>query len=347
MPTRLRAVYYWPLSGKKQSLEMLYIVTITLAGFVLLVWGADRFVLGAGAMARNFGISPLLIGLTIVGFATSAPEIMVSAMASIRNNPGLAIGNAIGSNIANIGLVLGATALTMPMNIQSETLRREIPALLAVTLLSVMLFLDKFISRTDGVVLLMGLGLLLHWMGRLGFRSAASDPMVAEYAAEIRSDMPTRTALGWFSLGLAVLLTGAHFLVQGAIGIAHAVGVSDLIIGLTIVAVGTSLPELAVSIVSALKGEHDLAFGNIIGSNMFNLLAVVGVAATISPTEIDDSVLTLHLPVMVGLTLVVFAIAYNFGGRGRVFRTEGFLLLMAFLAYQAYVIRGADPQISF
>ena len=180
---------------------MLYIVTITLAGFVLLVWGADRFVLGAGAMARNFGISPLLIGLTIVGFATSAPEIMVSAMASIRNNPGLAIGNAIGSNIANIGLVLGATALTMPMNIQSETLRREIPALLAVTLLSVMLFLDKFISRTDGVVLLMGLGLLLHWMAGLGFRSAASDPMVAEYAAEIRSDMPTRTALGWFLLG--------------------------------------------------------------------------------------------------------------------------------------------------
>jgi cation:H+ antiporter len=292
-------------------------------------------------MARNFGVSPLLIGLTIVGFATSAPEIMVSVIASLRDNSGLAIGNAIGSNIANIGLVLGATALARPMNIQSETLRREIPALLAVTLLSVMLFLDNYISRTDGVVLLLGLGLLLHWMAGLGFRSAAGDPMSVEYAAEIRADMSTLVALAWFLLGLAVLLTGAFLLVWGAIEIAHVLKVSDLIIGLTVVAVGTSLPELAVSIVAAMKGEHDLAFGNIIGSNMFNLLAVIGLAATINPTQVDAKVLTLHLPVMVGLTLVIFAIAYNFGGRGRVYRVEGFLLLISFIAYQAFVIKGA------
>ncbi|MCH6573073.1 MAG: calcium/sodium antiporter [Proteobacteria bacterium] len=323
---------------------MLLTVIAILAGFVLLVWGADRFVLGAGAMARNIGVSPLLIGLTIVGFATSAPEIMVSAIASLRNNPGLAIGNAIGSNIANIGLVLGATALVRPMRIQSETLRREIPALLAVTLLSVMLFLDNYISRTDGVVLLLGLGLLLHWMAGLGFRSAAGDPMSAEYAAEIPADVSTPTALAWFLLGLAVLLSGAWVLVWGAIKVAHVLNVSDLIIGLTVVAVGTSLPELAVSIVAAMKGEHDLAFGNIIGSNMFNLLAVIGVAASlspISPIRIDAEVLILHLPVMVGLTLVIFAIAYNFGGRGRVFRVEGFLLLMSFVAYQVYIIKGA------
>lgn len=323
---------------------MLLTVIAILAGFVLLVWGADRFVLGAGAMARNIGVSPLLIGLTIVGFATSAPEIMVSAIASLRNNPGLAIGNAIGSNIANIGLVLGATALARPMRIQSETLRREIPALLAVTLLSVMLFLDNYISRTDGVVLLLGLGLLLHWMAGLGFRSAAGDPMSAEYAAEIPADVSTPTALAWFLLGLAVLLSGAWVLVWGAIKVAHVLNVSDLIIGLTVVAVGTSLPELAVSIVAAMKGEHDLAFGNIIGSNMFNLLAVIGVAASLSPNSpirIDAEVLILHLPVMVGLTLVIFAIAYNFGGRGRVFRVEGFLLLMSFVAYQAYIIKGA------
>jgi cation:H+ antiporter len=321
---------------------MLNVIAI-LAGFVLLVWGADRFVLGAGAMARNYGVSPLLIGLTIVGFATSAPEILVSVIASLGNNPGLAIGNAIGSNIANIGLVLGATALVRPMNIQSETLRREIPALLAVTLLSVMLFLDNYISRTDGVVLLLGLGLLLHWMAGLGFRSAAGDPMGVEYAAEIRADMSTPVALSWFLFGLAVLLTGAWVLVWGAIKIAHVLNVSDMIIGLTIVAVGTSLPELAVSVVAAMKGEHDLAFGNIIGSNMFNLLAVIGVAATISPSRIttESKVLTLHLPVMVGLTLVIFAIAYNFGGRGRVYRVEGFLLLMSFLAYQTFVIKGA------
>jgi len=318
----------------------LFVIAI-LAGFILLVWGADRFVLGAGAVARNYGVPPLLIGLTIVGFATSAPEILVSTIAAIRDNSGLAIGNAIGSNIANIGLVLGATALIRPMNIQSETLRREIPALLAITLLSVMLFLDKYLSRTDGIVLLLGLGLLLYWMAGLGFRSAAGDPMSAEYAAEIRSDMRTSTALAWFVLGLAVLLTGAQLLVWGSIEIAELLHVSDLIIGLTIVAVGTSLPELAVSVVAALKGEHDLAFGNIIGSNMFNLLAVIGVAVTIRPVEIPPSVLTLHIPVMVGLTLVIFAIAYNFGGRGRVYRAEGFLLLMSFVAYQAYVIRGA------
>ncbi|MCH7508379.1 MAG: calcium/sodium antiporter [Proteobacteria bacterium] len=318
----------------------LFVIAI-LAGFILLVWGADRFVLGAGAVARNFGVPPLLIGLTIVGFATSAPEILVSTIAAIQDNSGLAIGNAIGSNIANIGLVLGATALIRPMNIQSETLRREIPALLAITLLSVMLFLDKYLSRTDGIVLLLGLGLLLYWMAGLGFRSAAGDPMSAEYAAEIRSDMRTSTAMAWFVLGLAVLLTGAQLLVWGSIEIAEVLGVSDLIIGLTIVAVGTSLPELAVSVVAALKGEHDLAFGNIIGSNMFNLLAVIGVAVTIRPVEIPPSVLTLHIPVMVGLTLVIFAIAYNFGGRGRVYRAEGFLLLTSFVAYQAYVIRGA------
>ena len=318
----------------------LFVIAI-LAGFILLVWGADRFVLGAGAVARNFGVPPLLIGLTIVGFATSAPEILVSTIAAIQDNSGLAIGNAIGSNIANIGLVLGATALIRPMNIQSETLRREIPALLAITLLSVMLFLDKYLSRTDGIVLLLGLGLLLYWMAGLGFRSAAGDPMSAEYAAEIRSDMRTSTAMAWFVLGLAVLLTGAQLLVWGSIEIAEVLGVSDLIIGLTIVAVGTSLPELAVSVVAVLKGEHDLAFGNIIGSNMFNLLAVIGVAVTIRPVEIPPSVLTLHIPVMVGLTLVIFAIAYNFGGRGRVYRAEGFLLLTSFVAYQAYVIRGA------
>ncbi|TDJ10328.1 MAG: hypothetical protein E2O64_05460 [Gammaproteobacteria bacterium] len=186
--------------------------------------------------------------------------------------------------------------------------------------------------------------MLLYWMAGLGFRSAAGDPMSAEYAAEIRSDMRTSTAMAWFVLGLAVLLTGAQFLVWGSIEIAELLGVSDLIIGLTVVAVGTSLPELAVSIVAAMKGEHDLAFGNIIGSNMFNLLAVVGVAASLSPTSpirIDAEVLILHLPVMVGLTLVIFAIAYNFGGRGRVFRVEGFLLLMSFVAYQVYIIKGA------
>ncbi len=312
---------------------------VTLAGFVLLVWGADRFVVGAGATARNLGVTPLLIGLTIVAFATSAPEIFVSAMAAWKGTPGLAIGNALGSNTANVGLVLGVTALVMPMDIRSQTLQREMPALLAVTLLTLMLFLDGHLSGVDGIVLLAGLVLLMSWIVRLGFRSAATDPMHAEYAAEIPSNMRMGAAVVWLLIGLAVLLLGSHMLVWGAQKLAIGLGVSDLIIGITIVAVGTSLPELAVSIVAALKQEHGLVIGNIIGSNMYNLLAVIGLAAVIHPHDFNRSVLTLHFPVMIGFTLVLFAMAYNITGQGRVNRVEGGALMLAFATYHYYVLR--------
>jgi len=310
-------------------------------GFVLLVWGADRFVIGAGATARNLGVAPILIGLTVVAFATSAPEVLVSVVASLQGNPGLAVGNAVGSNIANVGLVLGTTALVRTIEVRSQTLRREMPALLAVTLLTFMLFVDGFLGRVDGLVLLAGLALVMYWLAALGFRSSASDPITAEYAAEIPSDMGMRRAVGWFAVGLVVLLIGSNILVSGAEGLAKNLGVSDLIVGLTIVAVGTSLPELAVSVVSALKGEHGLALGNILGSNIFNLLAVIGLAGTIRPTDFDPKVVTFHFPVMVGLTLVLFVMAYNYSGQGRIKRIEGFALLLAFLAYQSYVITGA------
>ncbi len=309
----------------------------TLAGFILLVWGADRFVLGAAATARNLGVAPVLIGLTIVGFSTSAPEILVSVMSSLQGTPGLAIGNAIGSNVANIALVLGATAAVMPINLRSETLRREMPALLAITLLAVMLFLDAYLSRVDGFVLLAGLVLLMYWITKLGFRSTATDPIQAEYEAEIPSGVSMPMAVGWLALGLIVLLLGANLLVWGAESIARALGVSDLIIGLTIVAVGTSLPELAVSIVSALKNEHGLAIGNIVGSNMFNTLAVIGVAGVIHPAPFETEVLTLHLPVMIGFTLVLFTMAYDFSGRGRINRVEGYALVIAFATYHYYI----------
>ena len=263
---------------------MLLNLVAIIVGFALLVWGADRFVIGAGATARNLGVAPILIGLTIVAFATSAPEILVSVVASLQGNVGLAIGNAVGSNITNVGLVLGLTALVRVIEIRSQTLRREMPALLAVTLLTFMLFVDGFLGRVDGLVLLASLALVMYWIARLGFRSSESDPISAEYAAEIPSDMGMPRALGWFAVGLIVLLVGSNILVSGAEGLASDLGVSDLIIGLTIVAIGTSLPELAVSLVSALKGEHGLALGNILGSNIFNLLAVIGLAGG-DPTE--------------------------------------------------------------
>ena len=307
-------------------------------GLGALIWGADRFVIGAGAMARNLGVPTLLIGLTVVGIATSAPEILVSIVAALNDQPALAIGNAVGSNIANIALVLGATAVLKPIVVMSRTLQREMPALLAVTLLSVALCLDLSLSRIDGLVMLTALVVVMYWIVRLGYENDDNDPIEAEYEAEIPKDMAMGVAIGWFMLGLLVLLAGAELLVSGATSIARSFGISELIIGVTLVAIGTSLPELAVSLISAMKGEQGLAIGNIIGSNMFNLLAVIGSAIMIRPTGITPDVLSLHFFVMIALTLVLFAMAYNYSGAGRINRIEGSALLIAFFSYHIYVL---------
>jgi len=309
-----------------------------IVGLLLLVWGADRFVHGAAATARNLGIPPLLIGLTIVALATSAPEILVSLVAAMRDETDLAIGNAIGSNIANIGLVLGVVALLRPVELKSATLRREMPALLAVSLLTVSLFLDSYLSRVDGLVLMVGLVIVMIWLTRLGFRSSSSDPLQAEFDAEIPKHMSMRVAIFWLLVGIATLLVGAELMVDGAIEIALVLGVSEVVIGITMVALATSLPELAVSAVSAFRGEYGLAIGNIVGSNIFNLLAVIGVAATIQPAALPPSVLSLHIFVMVAFTLVLFAMTYEYEGRGRITRFEGLALIAAYLAYQGYVV---------
>jgi len=298
------------------------------AGLTLLIWGADRFVLGASSAARNFGIAPLMIGLTVVAFATSAPEILVAIIAALRGEPGLAFGNAIGSNIVNIGLVLGVTAMIRPIPLESATLRREMPALLAVSLLTVSLFLDTRLSRPDGII----------WLARLGLRSAANDPIKMDYEAEIPDNVSTKAAITWLAVGLGALLIGAEWLVNGSIGVAQSLGVSEIVIGITIVAFGTSLPELAVSLMSALKGEYGLAIGNIVGSNIFNLLAVIGVAATIQPAAVAPSVLSLHIFVMVAFTLVLFAMTYDYDGKAKISRFEGIALLIAYIAYVSYVI---------
>ncbi|VAX05481.1 Inner membrane protein YrbG, predicted calcium/sodium:proton antiporter [hydrothermal vent metagenome] len=314
---------------------MLLNVAAILIGFAVLVWGADRFIMGAAALARNLGLSPMIIGLTVVGFGTSAPEILVSTMAAIQGNPGLAIGNAIGSNIANIGLILGVTALIVPLTVHSETLRREYPILLVICMVVLVLMLDGELGQLDGIILLVCLVLMLCTMVRIALRSRKTkDPMEAEFAAEIPDTMSTRMALLWLLVGLALLLFSSRILVWGAVNIAQSFGISDLIIGLTIIALGTSLPELAASIVSALKNEHDIAIGNVIGSNMYNLLAVLAIPGIIAPGIFSPEVLSRDLPVMIGLTLAIFAMGYGFGGPGRINRFEGLLLLLCFIGYQ-------------
>jgi cation:H+ antiporter len=317
---------------------MLVNILLLIAGLALLMWGADRFVHGAAAAARNLGIAPLLIGLTVVAFATSAPEILVSVVAAIEKQPGLAIGNAIGSNIVNIGLVLGITAMIRPIEIESATLRREMPALLAVSLLTVSLFLDTYLSRMDGIVMLTGLVIVMVWLVRLGTRSAANDPISRDFEAEIPTDVRMSMAIIWLLVGLGTLLVGAELLVNGAIGIATELGISEVVIGILLVALGTSLPELAVSLASALKGEYGLAIGNIVGSNIFNLLAVIGIAATIEPSALPPTVLSLHIFVMVAFTLVLFAMTYDYDERSELSRLEGAALLAAFIAYDSYVV---------
>lgn len=308
------------------------------AGLALLIWGADRFVHGAAATARNMGVAPLLIGLTIVAFATSAPEILVAAVAAGRGEGGLALGNAIGSNVCNIGLVLGAVALIRPIPLASATLHREMSALLAVSLLCVSLFLDSFLSRVDGFVMLTGLIIVMIWLTKLGMSSAANDPLLEDYEAEIPRNVSTKMAAFWFIVGLVTLLFGAELLVDGAIEVAKAFGISEVVIGITLVALGTSLPELAVSLISAMKKEFGLAIGNIVGSNIFNLLAVIGVAAAIDPHELARSVLSLHVFVMVAFTLVLFAMTYDYDKKAELSRVEGGALLSAYFAYFGYVI---------
>ncbi len=312
-----------------------------IGGFLLLVWAADRLVAGASATARNLGVSPLIIGLVIVGFGTSAPELVVSAVATVRGNSGLAVGNAIGSNIANMGLILGFTAVIYPLRLESSTLKREYPLLLLIMLVSLFMAIDMQLTRIEGFVLLGCLFAMIAWLVRFGMQRPASDPFAQELEAEIPTDIPTRVAMFWLLISMIALPASSHFLVEGAVGIAKTLDVSDTVIGLTIVAFGTSLPELATAITSAFRKEDDLAIGNIIGSNMFNLLGVLGIAAAIKPVEVQSMILTRDFPVMFLLTGLMFLLASDFRGPGRIGRTAGALLLAIFIGYQAMVWLGA------
>ncbi|MGH1461055.1 MAG: calcium/sodium antiporter [Neptuniibacter sp.] len=309
---------------------MLYPILALLAGLVLLVWSADRFVIGAAATAKNFGMSPMLIGLTIVSFGTSAPEILVSIMATTSGAGELAIGNALGSNIANIALVLGITALIAPLPVKSGVLKKELPLLLAVTLLAGILLLDLSLNFLDSCILLISLAGCLYLFNHFQ-KSAGTDDLINEEDEEL-PELKTAVAAFWLITGLIILAASSKMLVWGASEIAYSLGVSELIVGLTIVAIGTSLPELAASVASALKNHHDIAIGNVVGSNIFNLAAVMAIPGLASPLGLDAEVFSRDYAVMLGLTVLLLAFAL-WQKPPSISRIEGGLLATAYAAY--------------
>ncbi|MFZ9001855.1 MAG: calcium/sodium antiporter [Bacteriovoracaceae bacterium] len=318
---------------------MVLYLSVCVIGLLLLVWSADRFVSGASNVAKHLGLSPLLIGMIIIGFGTSAPEMVVSAISSFQGNPGLAIGNAYGSNITNISLILGVTALMAPIYIKSNVLKKELPILFSITILSIILIQDLYISRIDGLILGMVFVGLMTWSIREGLKNSR-DTLSKEVRQELKeSAMPFNKSIVVLIVGLILLVASSRMLVYGAVGIAQGLGVSDVIIGLTIVAIGTSLPELASSIIAAKKGEPDMAIGNVIGSNLFNTLAVVSIAGTINPLSIDQVILHRDVTVMTILTALMFIFAYGFKGKGRLARMEGGLLLLGYIIYTSFLIR--------
>ncbi len=317
---------------------ILYLGAI-IAGFAILVWSADKFVDGAAATAKHLGMPTLLIGIIIVGFGTSAPEMVVSAIAAMEGNTGLALGNAIGSNIVNIALILGITAIIAPITVNSNIVRKEIPILLLIVLFSGYLLFDNTLTFVEGVILLFGFFALVGWSIYAAIKGKG-DALESDMEDElIEHAMSLKAGIIWLIIGLVLLIGSSRLLVWGSVGVATEFGVSDLIIGLTIVALGTSLPELAASVIAARKGEHDIAIGNVVGSNMFNILAVIGIATVISPmNNIPLEVLQRDWIVMLVLTIALLVMSYGFRAKnGVINRVEGTILILCYVAYNTYL----------
>ncbi len=324
---------------------MILAIVAVIVGLAVLVWSADKFVDGAVGVAEFCGMSTLLIGMVIVGFGTSAPELTVSAISAAQGNPELALGNAYGSNIANIALILGATALISPILMQRSVLRGDLPILLAVSVLSIILVWDGSVARWNGILLLAVFAAAMAYSIRRELRKAKLEKSESQ-SGNADSAEAKKVSLGksvfWLVLGLVLLVVSSRALVWGAVEIARTLGVSDLLIGLTIVAVGTSLPELASSIAAARRGENDLALGNIIGSNLFNTLAVVGLAAIISPMdEIEKAVTYRDMPLMIALTVALIVLGFRRKGDGRLNRIAGAILLAVYFGYLGLLIAQA------
>ncbi|ELA9194666.1 calcium/sodium antiporter [Vibrio sp. Vb2110] len=320
---------------------MLLATLAIIAGFALLVWSADKFVEGAAASANYAGMPPLLIGMLVVGFGTSAPEMVVSAMAAIEGNSALALGNAVGSNIVNITLILGVTAIIAPIAVHSSIIRKELPILLLVTLVIGAMLWNQHISMLEAWALIGGFMLLIGWSIWRALRTKG-DNLEKEVGDELsRQNMSLKSSIFWLISGLVLLIISSRILVWGAVEIAQQLGVSDLLIGLTIVALGTSLPELAASIVAARKGEHDIAVGNVVGSNMFNSLAVIGIAGTIEPiVNIGAEVFWRDWTSMLFVTGLLLLTAARFDKSQTLSRIEGAVLLVCYLGYNGYLIYG-------
>lgn len=317
---------------------MLMAIGAIIAGLVLLVWSADKFVEGAAATAKHLGMPTLLIGMVIIGFGTSAPELAVSAMAASDGNPGLALGNGYGSNITNIALIVGLTAIIAPIAVHPQVIRKELPLLLVLTLIAGAQLLDGKLSRLDGWVLLGVFAAVMGWSIYQGYQGK-EDPLAGDTETEmIAHPMPLKSAIIWLVVGLVLLIVSSRILVWGAVTIAQSLGISDLIIGLTIVAIGTSLPELASALAAVKKNEHDLILGNILGSGIFNTLAVVGLAAVIKPLSVAPEVLYRDWTLMFGLTLALLVMGFGLTGwRKLISRVDGALLLLVYVGYTGYL----------
>ncbi|EAS42459.1 calcium/sodium antiporter [Photobacterium profundum] len=315
---------------------MLEAIVLLCIGLALLVWSADRLVFGAAALARNFGIAPLVIGMTILAMGSSAPEMMVSATAALAGKTDTAVGNVLGSNIANIALILGITALMKPLSISSIIIRRELPLMLGVTLIAGFLLWDDYLGFMEGVLLVVLFIIFLLAMLKIS-RNAKDigDPLAEEQESEIPTGVSNKAAIIWVVVGIILLPYAASMLVDSAVTIAKHFGMSDLLIGLTIIAIGTSLPELAASIASIFKGEDDMAVGNIIGSNVFNILAVMGIPGLINPSVISPLAMGRDFYVMLGLSVLLLLMAL--GKRRRINRVEGGILVFCFMAYQFHL----------
>ncbi|ESP95315.1 MULTISPECIES: calcium/sodium antiporter [Pseudoalteromonas] len=314
---------------------------ILILGFVALVWSADRFVFGAAALAKNLGVPTLIVGLTIVAMGSSAPEMMVAAQAALSDKTDTAVGNAIGSNIANILLVLGITALLRPLAVGSGILRREMPLLIIVSLGAWYIVSDNYFSATEGYVLLVGFAtfiLGLIYITKNSNHAQEDDPLVSEACDEVPDNVPTGKAVFWLIVGMIILPISADVLVDSAVDIAKFFGMSDLLIGLTIIAIGTSLPELAACVAGVLKNEDDLALGNIIGSNIFNILAVLSIAGILNPASLDMNIAQRDIYVMLGATVALIVMSVNLRGKRQINRLEGGVLLAAFIGYMYAII---------
>jgi cation:H+ antiporter len=318
-------------------------VVLLLAGFVLLVLGGEVLVRGASGIAASLGMSPLLVGLTVVSFATSSPELAVSVDAALSGTPELALGNVIGSNIANILLILGLAALMTPMLVRSQLVRLDIPVMIALSLALLLFALDGTISTLDGALLLGALVAYVVLAIRVGRRSTESEAEVA-MAPQEEPEEVARRPLGWnvalVVAGIALLVAGANWLVESASAIAASLGISDLVIGLTVVAVGTSLPELATSIIAAARGQRDLAVGNVVGSNIFNIGAVLGLSAVVVPAGIPvaDAAIGFDIPIMLAVAVALLPVVFT--GLA-VARWEGGVFVAYYVAYTGYLLLDA------